>query len=46
MGVVEKTGEYRGGKPVWRLTDYAHLLKAEHSEAFDDLMARGPVVDA
>lgn len=43
MGVVEKTGEYRAGKPVWRITAWARQLDAEYPEAFDRLMERGPV---
>ena len=46
MGVVEKTGEYRDGKPLWRLTDYARQLDDEHPEALDALYARGPVFNA
>ena len=39
-GLVEKTGERRDDKPVWRLTAWARQLDAEH---LDLLIKRGPV---
>ena len=43
MGLVEKTGEYRNGKPVWIMTAYARQLHAEHPEVHDSIIERGPV---
>ena len=43
MGLVEKTGEYRNGKPVWRATERAPQLDDEDPEALDRLVERGPV---
>ena len=40
MGLTEKTGEYRHGKPVWRMTARARQLDAE---TLDRLVERGPV---
>ena len=42
-GLVEKTGEYRAGKPVWRLTAWARQLEAEYPELLGPLVKRGPV---
>ena len=43
MGLVEKTGEHRDGKPVWRMTAWARQLEAEHPELLGPLVKRGPV---
>ena len=40
MGLVEKTGEHRDGKPVWRMTARARQLD---DEVLDRLIERGPV---
>ena len=42
-GLVEKTGEYRNGKPVWRMTAWARHLDAEYPEVLGPLVKRGPV---
>ena len=43
MGLVEKTGEYRNGKPVWRATARAPQLDDEDTELGGPLVKRGPV---
>lgn len=43
MGLVEKTGEHRDAKPVWRITAWARQLDAEYPEILDPLIKRGPV---
>ena len=40
MNLVEKTGEQRHGKAVWRMTERARQLDPE---ALDRLVKRGPV---
>ena len=40
MNLVEKTGAYRRGQPVWRMTVRAQQLDAE---SLDRLVKRGPV---
>ena len=41
--LAEKTGEYRRGQPVWRMTERARQLDAEDPEALDRLIEGGPV---
>ena len=40
MNLVEKTGKYRHGQPVWKMTAWARQLDAED---LDRLVERGPV---
>ena len=42
VGLVERTGEIRDGKPVWKMTAWARQLDTENPEVLDSLVKRGP----